>query len=99
MPPTLRQGLLGSTAITPPAVAAQQQAGLAAPPAPPAEEQPNVTEDEQAEYDLLVDNAYNILYEDMPTLLKGISGGGDPVTGLANTVGSIPSTAAVASDR
>ncbi|MCH8141600.1 MAG: hypothetical protein IH908_08390 [Proteobacteria bacterium] len=50
------------------------------------EEQPNVSPEEQAEYDAIVNNAYNLLYENIPTTLESIAGGGDPVTGLAQTV-------------
>lgn len=88
LPPTTNPGLLDSTAITPPSAAAgpvppTPQEGLVPPVGEP---QPNVSPEEQAEYEQIVDNAYSLLYEDMPTLLKSIAGGGDPVTGLAQTV-------------
>ena len=85
-------GLLDSTALTsptaspaagPPTVNVSSRRGLVI---PQEQEQPNVSADEQAEYNLIVNNAYNLLYDNMPALLKGISGGGDPVTGLAQTV-------------
>jgi|TARA_Y100000296_G_C5092730_1_gene215728 hypothetical protein len=84
-----RNGLLGSTALTPqgdgPAATLQPsfRGDVAAPVT--SEEQPNVSPDEQQQYNQLVKNAYNLLYEDMPTLLKSIAGGGDPVTGVATT--------------
>jgi|ETNvirnome_2_300_1030623.scaffolds.fasta_scaffold15236_2 hypothetical protein len=90
-----KEGLLGTTALVPPAVAtaAPQPSpdglGLGAPPtvAPPApEQQPNVTPEEQAEYDQVVNNAYKMLYEDVPLLLENIGGHGDPVTGIATVV-------------
>lgn len=85
-------GLLDSTALTPPTdspiagpstLNVSSRRGLVI---PQEQEQPNVSADEQSEYDLLVNNAYNLLYDNMPALLKGIAGGGDPVTGLAQTV-------------
>ena len=91
----LHGDLLDSTALTPPT---SQADSLAAEPStlnlssrrglviPQEQEQPNVSDSEQAEYNLIVNNAYNLLYDNMPKLLKSISGGGDPVTGLAQTV-------------
>ncbi len=76
----------------------QQQAPPAGPPAPTAqpspapiqgdgEEQPNVTEAEQAQYDKFVDNALSAIYDEksLPQIVESLKGGGNPVDGLANT--------------
>lgn len=85
LPAGPKAGLLGSTALTPPAVAAQ---GPVEQPIAVPEEEPNVSEEEQGQYDELVGNCYQLLYSDMATTLKSIAGAGDPVTGIAETVSS-----------
>jgi len=94
----MKQGLLGGTALTPPPQSAAPQVaaprqGLVVPeaPIPTPDEQPNASKEEQAEYDQLVNNAYSALYDDMPTLLDSLSGAGDPVQGLAQTVSAVMS--------
>ncbi len=86
-------GLLGSTALTPsndaPATLQPSLRGDLSAPAP--QEQPNVSAEEQTEYNQVVNNAYNLLYENMPALLKSIAGGGDPVTGIAQAVANVMS--------
>ncbi len=86
-PPNDRHGLLGSTALTPqsagPATLQPSLRGDLS--VPVAEEQPNVSAEEQTQYNQIVNNAYTLLYENMPALLKSIAGGGDPVTGVAQT--------------
>lgn len=51
------------------------------------EEQPNVTPEEQAEYDRFMDNALKLIYNEkaLPQVIRSLAGGGDPVEGLANT--------------
>ena len=81
-----KQGLMNTTALAP-AAAATAAAPPSLPPTAAAPEPPaNVTDDEQREYDQLVNNAYKLLYTDMETLLESIAGNGDPVMGLADTV-------------
>lgn len=49
------------------------------------EEQPNVSPEEQKEYEQFIDNALSLVYDDkvLPTVLQRLSGGGDPIEGLA----------------
>ena len=70
------------------------QGGPAATPAAPggtptasAEEQPNVSPEEQQGYDEFVNNAFSVIYDkkSLPQILEGLKGDGNPVEGLANT--------------
>ena len=49
--------------------------------------QPNVSADEQAQYDEFVDNAFSAIFDDqsMPQILQSLEGGGKPIDGLAQT--------------
>ncbi len=73
-----------------------QQSGAAPPPGPAtgapspgatAEEQPNVSPEEQEQYNQFVNNAFSAIYDDkaLPQILESLKGDGDPVEGLANT--------------
>lgn len=54
----------------------------------PAEEAPNVTEDEQRSYNEFVTNGMEMLYDQkaLPDILQSIAGDGNPVEGLANAL-------------
>lgn len=54
-------------------------------------EQPNVTPQEQQEYDQFVNNGLSLIYDEksMPGVLERLKGDGDPVEGLAGTAVSI----------
>jgi hypothetical protein len=56
-----------------------------------AEEQPNVSEDEQAAYDQFVGNALMLIYDEksMPSVVKMLEGNGNPKEGLAGAAVSI----------
>jgi len=66
---------------------AQQDTGSAA----PSGEEPNVTAEEQAQYDEFVSNGMNLLHDEknLDGMLQALSGDGNPVEGLANVVASI----------
>lgn len=95
----MKQGLLSGTALTAPPQGGPPQdmaprKGLALPAGAKGEveeQQPNVSPEEQGQYDQLVNNAYKALYDDKETLLKSLAGAGDPVTGLAQTVAAVMS--------
>lgn len=55
------------------------------------EEEPNVSPEEQAIYDKVVNNAYSLIYDKatLPQIKKSLAGGGDPVEGLANTTAMV----------
>lgn len=55
------------------------------------EEQPNVTPEEQAQYDQFVDNAFSLIYDkrSLPNVLKALDGDGNFVDGLAHTTVTI----------
>ena len=55
------------------------------------EEQPNVSPEEQAQYDRFVDNAFSAIYDDksLPQIIESLRGDGNPVDGLANTAVSV----------
>lgn len=58
----------------------------------PAGTDPNAaTPEEQAQYDQIVANAYNLIYDDksMPAIVKMLEGDGDPVEGLARATSSV----------
>jgi hypothetical protein len=61
-------------------------------PAPPtAEEQPNVSEEEQAAYESFVNNALLLIYDkkSKDSVQQGLAGGDNPVAGLANTAAMV----------
>ncbi len=61
--------------------------GVPAPEQGGGEEQPNVTPEEQAQYDQFVDNALSAIYDEksLPQIIENLKGDGNPVDGLANT--------------
>ena len=88
-----KRGLLETSAMTPAPVAASGNSPalsqLGPSPQGPAEDpEPNVTPEEQKEYDMVVNNAYKLLYSDVDVTLKNMSQG-DIVTGMANTVATV----------
>jgi hypothetical protein len=97
------QGLLNSTALTPPPAAAPLPVagspavappaaptpGLGPPPAVASDPTPNVSEGEQSQYDDLVKQAYNVAYDDVPKFLEAIGGQGDAPTGLGTFTGQL----------
>lgn len=52
------------------------------------EEEPNVSPEEQAQYDSFVKNGMNLIYDEkgMDKLVESLDGDGSPVEGLANTL-------------
>ena len=80
-----RKGLLGTASHVAPAMLGHQQGAAA--PVVEEEEEPNVTEQEQEQYDLTVGNAFKLIYSEgsmekiLPTL--------NSVEGLANAVAHI----------
>lgn len=58
---------------------------------PNATEGENVSPEEQAQYDKLVTNGMELMYNDktMPQLLKSIASGGNPVEGVANALTTV----------
>tara|TARA_R110000737_G_scaffold279417_2_gene286111 strand:+ start:217 stop:885 length:669 start_codon:yes stop_codon:yes gene_type:complete len=89
-----KRGLLETSALTPPPASpatgnnpALSQLGPS-PQAPTEDAEPNVTPEEQEEYEMVVDNAYKLLYSNVETTLENMSQG-DIVTGMANTVANV----------
>lgn len=80
----------------------QQQPGMAsqgngmmppggAPPQSGMDEESTVSPEEQQSYDQFVSNGMQLIYSEqgLPQLLESISGGGDPIEGLANTLAMV----------
>ena len=70
-----------------PAGAPAPAAGVPAPGQGGGEDQPNVTPEEQAQYDQFIDNAFSAIYDEksLPQIIESLKGNGNPVDGLANT--------------
>jgi hypothetical protein len=93
-----KRGLLETSALTPPTAAPPPVSGTGnnealsqlgpSPQAPAEDAAPNVTAEEQEEYELVIDNAQKLLYSDPEVLMENVSQG-DIVEGLANTVANV----------
>ncbi|KKM20874.1 hypothetical protein LCGC14_1641120 [marine sediment metagenome] len=82
-----RHGLLTQQPGGAPAEAPAPARGAPTPQQGGGEEQPNVSPEEQAQYDQFVDNAFSVIYDDksLPQIIESLKGDGNPVDGLANT--------------
>ena len=82
-----RHGLLTQQPGGAPAEAPGPAGAVSAPGQGGGEEQPNVSPEEQAQYDQFVDNAFSVIYDDksLPQIIESLKGDGNPVDGLANT--------------